>query len=108
MVQDSTAVIGLEARRARAAPRQNPAQLMERVYSAGSLVLRADDRPAKGVAAMLAALGLVVVDELRPDGSVERLGPGRFRGASPASPWRVLKADLGAGREGLPDAVGLA
>jgi hypothetical protein len=105
MASTNAAVIGLESRRAKAAPRRNPATLMDAVYSAGSLLLRPDDRPAKAVAVMLSALGFFVIDEIAPDGTVTRLRPGGYKTASPANAWRVVKADLGAGAEGVPDAA---
>jgi hypothetical protein len=105
MQASNAAVIGLESRRAKAAPRQNPATLMDAVFSAGSLLLRPDDRPAKAVAVMLSALGFFVIDEIGPDGAVTRLRPGGYKTASPANAWRVIKADLGAGAEGVPDAA---
>lgn len=96
-------VIGLESRRARNAPPREPKSLLETVYSAGSLLVRADDRPARMVAATLARFGFLVVDEICPDGEVRRLEPGVAGMAARGHPWRVSKPDLGA-----PGVVGRA
>jgi hypothetical protein len=98
----SAAVIGFESHKARTAPRREPRSLMEAVYSAGSVVLRADDRSARMVAAILGRLGFFCVDEMRPDGAVRRLGPSEMRLNACAHPWRVSKADF-AGDADRPD-----
>lgn len=96
----SATVIGFEARRARGAPRRDPTRLLDAVHSAGSLLLRPDDRPAKAVAAILAALGFLAVEEIAPDGAVRRLHAGQFRSASPRCPWRVRPAEWDAAEAG--------
>jgi hypothetical protein len=75
---------------------------MEAVYAAGTLDLRPDDRPARTVAAVLASLGFVQIEEIAPDGTSRRLGRGERSAAGPL-PWRVVKADLGLG-SGIADA----
>lgn len=100
----ATAVIGLENRRARRAPSREPKSLLEHVYAEGSLLVRADDRPARMVAAMLGRLGFLVLDEIGPEGSVRRLAPREMSLAAGTNPWRASKADLqGLGEAGVPD-----
>jgi hypothetical protein len=89
----SATVIGFEARRAQGAPWRDPTRLLDAVHSADFILLRADDRPAKAVAAILAGLGFLLVEEIAPDGAARRLHPGQFRSASPRCPWRVRPAD---------------
>ena len=91
--QPTGTVIGFDQGRARVAPRREPHSLMEAVFSEGSVLLRADDRPARIVAAMLGRLGFFIIEEIRPDGAC-RLAAGALRLVSGVHPWRVSKADL--------------
>jgi hypothetical protein len=65
--------------------------LMEAVYAAGSLPIRAEDREAKAMAARLQLYGFVAIEEIQPDGSARALRPSQAVNASPARPWRVSK-----------------
>ena len=65
--------------------------LMEAVYAAGSLPIRAEEREAKAMAARLQLYGFVVIEEIQPDGSARALRPSQAVNASPARPWRVSK-----------------
>ena len=103
MPSQNTAIIGFDNRRAQKAPLREPKRLLERVYTEGSLLVRADDRPARIVAAMLGRLGFLILDEIGPEGAVTRLTSAEMRLASP-HPWRVSKPDLSQlGQDGVPD-----
>jgi hypothetical protein len=99
----AAAVIGFENRRAQKAPLREPKSLLERVYTEGSLLVRADDRSARTVAAMLGRLGFLILDEIGPEGDVRRLTPAETSLGS-KNPWRVSKPDLSRlGQDGVPD-----
>jgi hypothetical protein len=86
------------------APKRNPKNLMEAVYTAGSLAIGADELALKTAAVMLQALGLLVVDEILADGSARRLSRGEARHAL-NRPWRLSKPAF-EGELGRPDAGG--
>ena len=65
--------------------------LMDAVYYAGSLRLRADDRPAKVMASRLQVFGFVAIVEIQPDGTARPLRPSESIHASLERPWRVSK-----------------
>jgi hypothetical protein len=91
-------------RRAAPAPTRHPNGLMEAVYSAGSLTLRADDVATKTAAVMLQALGFLLIDEILADGTPRRLARGEARKALDR-PWRMVKPGFG-DEAGRPDAEG--
>ena len=65
--------------------------LMDAVYTAGSLPLRADDRSAKVMASRLQVFGFVAVEEIQADGTTRALRPSESIYASLDHPWRVSK-----------------
>jgi hypothetical protein len=96
-------VVPFRSRQPAVAPHRHPRYLMDMVYAAGSVAIPADDRQNKIVAALLQGMGLVLVEEVQPDGSARRLGTGEARVTKARGPWRVLKPAIGAGAEGEPD-----
>lgn len=90
--------------RRRAAPARHPKALIETVYAAGSLTLKADERPAKLAALMLHALGFLVIHEILTDGTPQLLKRGEARRAMDR-PWRLSKPPF-SGVAGIPDAGG--
>ena len=88
----------------RTAVTHHPKSLMERIYAAGSLSIRADDRSTKTAAVMLQALGFLVIEEILADGTPRRLGRGEARQAMDR-PWRLSKPAF-SGRIGVPDGGG--
>lgn len=76
---------------------------MEIVYRAGSIPVAADDKPMRAAVRMLAALGFLVIDEITPEGELQRLTQGHALGSE--RPWRVSRPAHG-GREGEPDVFG--
>jgi hypothetical protein len=82
----------------------HPRSLMERIYAAGSLSIRADDRATKMAAVMLQALGFLVIEEILADGTPRRLNRGEARQALDR-PWRLLKPAF-SGTVGVPDGGG--
>jgi hypothetical protein len=101
MLETETNVVAFKPRSSVA---HHPKSLMERVYAAGSLSLRADDRATKAAAVMLQALGLLVVEEVLADGTPRRLRRGEAKGAMDR-PWRLSKPAF-SGEIGLPDGSG--
>lgn len=77
---------------------------MERIYAAGSLAIRADDRATKMAAIMLQVLGFLVIEEILADGTPRRLQRAEARQAMDR-PWRLSKPPF-SGMEGLPDGNG--
>ena len=88
----------------RASVAHHPKSLLERIYAAGSLSLRADDKATKAAAVMLQALGFLVIEEILADGTPRRLQRGEARGAMDR-PWRLLKPPF-SGEAGVPDGGG--
>jgi hypothetical protein len=82
----------------------HPRSLMERIYAAGSLSIRADDRATKMAAVMLQALGFLVIEEILADGTPRRLDRGQARQAMDR-PWRLSKPAF-SGTVGVPDGGG--
>jgi hypothetical protein len=69
----------------RASVAHHPKSLLERIYAAGALPVRTDDKATKAAAVMLQALGFLVIEEILADGT-RRAGSG---GARPRRPWTV-------------------
>ena len=86
------------------AAQHHPKSLMERIYAAGSLPVRADDLATKTAALMLQRLGFLVIEEVLADGTPKPLGRGEARGAMDR-PWRLAKPAF-SGRTGVPDGGG--
>jgi hypothetical protein len=82
----------------------HPRSLKERIYAAGSLSIRADDRATKMAAVMLQALGFLVIEEILADGTPRRLDRGQARQAMDR-PWRLSKPAF-SGTIGVPDGDG--
>jgi hypothetical protein len=89
--QDRANVLRFRRPRAQSLSWPDQRNLMEAVYAAGSLPIRADDRDAKAMAARLQLYGFVAIEEIQPDGSARTLRPSQAVNASPARPWRVSK-----------------
>ena len=70
MIEPETNIVAFKPRNAVA---HHPKSLMERIYAAGSLSIRADDRATKMAAVMLQALGFLVIEEILADGTPRRL-----------------------------------
>ena len=101
MIEPDTNVVAFKPRSSVA---HHPKSLMERVYAAGSLALRADDRATKTAAVMLQALGFLVIEEITADGAPRRLQRGEAKGAMDR-PWRLSKPAY-SGTIGVPDGGG--
>ncbi len=101
MLEPETNVVAFKPR---AAVAHHPKSLMERVYAAGSVSLRADDRATKAAAVMLQALGFLVIEEITADGTPRRLPRGEAKGAMDR-PWRLSKPAF-SGEIGVPDGSG--
>ena len=87
-------------------PRRDQKGLMEAVYSAGSLPVQAGDRETKVMAARLQVFGFVVIDEIKPDGSLRRLRPSESIEGATGRPWRVSKPSFSGLAVGIPDTDG--
>ncbi|QFU15354.1 hypothetical protein [Microvirga thermotolerans] len=86
------------------AAQHHPRTLIERIYAAGSLSVRADDVATKTAARMLQRLGFLVIESISADGTLHPLGPGETRNAMDR-PWRLSKPAF-SGEPGLPDGEG--
>ena len=80
-----------------------PKTILERIYTAGSIALPADDVATRMAVVMLQALGFVVIDEILADGTPRRIARGQARRAMDR-PWRVAKAAF-SGEIGIPDGI---
>ena len=103
MIEQTTNVVAFR-RRSPPAPARFPKGIVEAVYAAGSLAVPAEDVATKTAAVMLQALGFLVIEEIRADGTPRRLSRGEARQAL-SRPWRLSKPAFG-GEPGVPDAAG--
>ncbi len=101
MIEPETNVVAFKPR---AAAQPHPKSLMERIYAAGSLPVRADDLATKAAAVMLQRLGFLVIEEILADGTPKPLGRGETRQAMDR-PWRLAKPAY-SGQVGVPDGGG--
>jgi hypothetical protein len=99
-------VVAFRQARPQSYARRDQKNLMEAVYSAGSLPVPADDRGTKAMAARLQLFGFVVIEEVATDGSTRRLRSSEAIDASPARPWRVSKPSVGRKALGAAEASG--
>jgi hypothetical protein len=99
---ETTNVVPFKPRKA--AAQHHPKTLIERIYAAGSLSVRADDVATKMAATMLQRLGFLVIEEISADGTPRVLQKGEARKAM-ERPWRLSKPPF-SGVEGLPDGNG--
>lgn len=99
---ETTNVVAFKPRQP--ATRHHPKTLMERIYAAGSLPVRADDAATKAAAAMLQALGLLVIEEILADGTPRPVARGQVRQVMDR-PWRLSKPAF-SGTAGIPDGGG--
>jgi len=102
MLNQNTNVVAFKPRAMAAQHHQK--SLMERIYTAGSLAVRADDVATKTAAVMLQALGFLLIEEILADGTPRPIKRGEARKAMDR-PWRLLKPAF-SGEAGVPDAVG--
>ena len=101
MLEPETNVVAFKPRTSVA---HHPKSLLERIYAAGALSVRTDDKATKTAAVMLQALGFLVIEEILADGTPRRLQRGEARGAMDR-PWRLLKPPF-SGEPGVPDGGG--
>ncbi len=95
--------------------RAEQGSLMDAVYASGSLVVAATDRETKLVASRLQVYGFLTIEEVGEDGHARRLRPSEAIRARAERPWRLSRANYGAGLgvtipavdDFLFDAVGL-
>jgi hypothetical protein len=102
MLDQQTNVVAFTPRKP--AAQHHPKTLIERIYAAGSLSLRADDVATKTAAVMLQALGFLVIEEILADGTPRLLQRGEARKAMDR-PWRLSKPAF-SGQPGIPDGQG--
>jgi hypothetical protein len=102
----SSNVVAFRQARPQSYSRRDQKNLMEAVYSAGSLPVLADDRATKAMAARLQLFGFVVIEEIDADGTARRLRASEAIDVSPARPWRVSKPSAGRKGIGAADASG--
>jgi hypothetical protein len=88
----------------RAAVTHHPKTLLERIYAAGSLSVRADDVATKMAALTLQGFGFLMIEEILADGTARMLRKGEARQAMDR-PWRLAKPAF-SGELGQPDGEG--
>jgi hypothetical protein len=103
MIEPASNVVAFRSRNP-GVPSRHPKSILEAVYAAGALTLRADDLAVKTAAVMLQGLGFLLIEEVLADGSLRPLRRGEARRAMDR-PWRLSKPPF-AGTAGLPDADG--
>jgi len=103
MFESDTNVVAFKPRTT-SVTHNHPKSLIERVYAAGSLPIRADDMATKAAAVMLQALGFLLIEEVLADGTLRPLSRGQTRQAMDR-PWRLLKPAF-SGQAGIPDGQG--
>jgi hypothetical protein len=101
MFEPETNVVAFKPRKA---VTHHPKTLLERIYAAGSLSVRADDVATKMACVTLQGLGFVVIEEILADGSLRLLQRGQARKAMDR-PWRLSKPAF-SGQTGVPDGQG--
>jgi len=99
---ETTNVVAFKPRQQ--AVQHHPKTLIERIYAAGSLAVRADDVATKTAARMLQRLGFLVIEVISADGTPQMLKPGETRMAMDR-PWRLSKPAF-SGEIGRPDGNG--
>lgn len=77
--------------------RAEQGSLMDAVYASGTLVVAAADRECKLVASRLQVYGFLTIEEVCEDGTARRLRPSEAIRARAERPWRLSKANYGAG-----------
>lgn len=65
--------------------------LLDTIYTSGSMVVAADDRETKAMAARLQVFGFLNISEVSMDGSVRLLRPSETVGLSTVRPWRLSR-----------------
>lgn len=101
MFEPETNVVAFKPR---TAVTHHPKTLLERIYAAGSLSVRADDTATKMAALMLQRLGFLVIEEILADGTPRLIGKGEAQQAM-NRPWRLVKPAY-SGTLGVPDGEG--
>jgi hypothetical protein len=80
---------------------------MDAIYASGALPVSPDEALARIVVLQLHRMGLVLAEEILPDGSLRAITSETLPGAR-TRPWRVSRPALGGDRPGLPDGIGMA
>ena len=101
MFEPQTNVVAFKSR---TAVTHHPKTLLERIYAAGSLAVRADDAATKMAGLTLQRLGFLVIEEILTDGTPRLLQKGEVRKAMDR-PWRFSKPAF-SGDFGQPDGEG--
>jgi hypothetical protein len=101
MFEPETNIVAFKPRTAAA---HNPKTILERVYAAGSIAVRAEDTPTKTASLILQAFGFLVIEEILADGTPRLLQRGEAREAMDR-PWRLSKPAF-SGEFAQPDGDG--
>lgn len=87
----ATNVVRFPGSRSPAAAGRNQKGLLDTVYTSGALVIAADDRETKQMAARLQVFGFLNIAEISMDGSSRRLRPSEAADVSITRPWRLSR-----------------
>ena len=87
----SAVVIPFPGRRTAAFAPSEPKDLLDTVYTAGSMPVTADDRSTKAAVARLHLFGFFVVEEIGVDGSARVMLPSETARLELSRPWRISR-----------------
>ncbi|WP_188518330.1 hypothetical protein [Alsobacter metallidurans] len=94
----------LRRRRGLSASGTHPRHIMDAVYTAGTIAISPDETLARIVVRQLHRMGLLLAEEIQPDGTLRPLPGGHVNSGRP---WRVSRPAID-GEAGRPDAFGMA
>ena len=87
----ATHVVRFPGPRAAASAPRDQRGLLDTVYTSGALVVAADDRATKAIAARLQVFGFLNIAEVSMDGSARRLRPSEASAFLSPRPWRLSR-----------------
>jgi hypothetical protein len=87
----ATNVVRFPGTRGNGSGERDQKSLLDTIYTNGVMVIAADDRDTKAMAARLQVFGFLNVAEVSMDGSVRRLRPSETMEISCARPWRLSR-----------------
>ena len=84
-------VVRFPGSRHTASAERDQKSLLDTIYNNGSILIAADDRETKTMAARLQVFGFLNIAEISMDGSARRLRPSETMDISSARPWRLSR-----------------
>ncbi len=84
-------VVRFPGMRGAGAGERDQKSLLDTIYTNGAIVIAANDRETKAMAARLQVFGFLNIAEISMDGSARRLRPSETMEVSSARPWRLSR-----------------